>query len=35
MNRAMSMAYACLTGASMKIIENHDGELGKAADEFF
>ncbi len=35
MNRAMSMAYACLTGASVKIIENHDGGLGKAAKEFF
>ncbi len=35
MNRAMSMAYACLTGASVKIIENHDGELGKAAEVFF
>lgn len=35
MNRVMSMAYACLTGASVKIIENHDGELGKAAEEFF
>ncbi len=35
MNRAMSMAYACLTGASVKIIENHDGALSKAAKEFF
>jgi len=35
MNRVMSMAYACLTGASVKIIENHDGELEKAAEEFF
>ncbi len=35
MNRAMSMAYACLTGASVKIIENHDGALSKAASEFF
>jgi adenylate kinase len=35
MNRAMSMAYACLTGVSVKIIENHDGELGKAAEGFF
>lgn len=35
MNRAMSMAYASLTGASVKIIENHDGALGKAAKEFF
>lgn len=35
MNRAMSMAYACLTGASVKIIKNHDGALNKAAAEFF
>ncbi len=35
MNRAMSMAYACLTGTSVKIIENHDGELEKAAEVFF
>ncbi|MEA2076006.1 MAG: adenylate kinase [Euryarchaeota archaeon] len=35
MNRAMSMAYACLTGASVKIIMNHDGEVEKAAKEFF
>jgi len=26
MNRAMLMAYACLTGAAVKIIMNHDGE---------
>ncbi len=35
MNRAMSMAYACLTGASVKIIVNHDGEVERAAKEFF
>ncbi|MDI6885291.1 MAG: adenylate kinase [archaeon] len=35
MNRAMSMAYACLTGAPVKIIQNHDGEVEKAAKEFF
>jgi adenylate kinase len=35
MNRAMSMAYACLTGTPVKIIENHDGELEKAAEVFF
>ncbi|MCK4475306.1 MAG: adenylate kinase [Methanophagales archaeon] len=35
MNRAMSMSYSCLTGASVKIIENHDGALRKAAEEFF
>lgn len=34
MNRAMSMAYSCLTGAAVKIIGNHDGELKTAADEF-
>ncbi|MCW3132266.1 MAG: adenylate kinase [Candidatus Methanospirare jalkutatii] len=34
MNRAISMAYACLTGAPVKIIENHDGEIEKAAREF-
>jgi adenylate kinase len=35
MNRAMSMAYACLSGAPVKIIQNHDGEVEKAAKEFF
>lgn len=35
MNRAMSMAYACLTGASVKIIMNHDSEVERAAKEFF
>jgi len=35
MSRAMSMAYACLTGAAVKIIENHDGALDKAAEAFF
>ena len=35
MNRVMSMAYACLTGAAVKIIENHDGALDKASEEFF
>ncbi|MHC1635714.1 MAG: adenylate kinase [Candidatus Methanospirareceae archaeon] len=34
MNRAMAMAYACLTGAAVKIIENHDGAVDKAAEEF-
>ncbi len=34
MNRAISMAYACLTGAPVKIIENHDGALEKATTEF-
>lgn len=27
MNRATSMAYATLTGATVKILENHDGQL--------
>ena len=27
MNRAASMAYATLTGATVKIIENHDDHL--------
>ena len=27
MNRATSMAYATLTGATVKIVENHDGHL--------
>lgn len=27
MNRAVSMAYATLTGATIKILENHDGQL--------
>ncbi len=34
MNRAMSMAYSCLSGASVSIIQNHDGGLEKAANEF-
>jgi adenylate kinase len=34
MNRAMSMAYACLSGAPVRIIPNHDGEVEKAAKEF-
>lgn len=35
MNRTMSMAYSCLSGAPVKIIKNHDGEVEKAAKEFF
>jgi adenylate kinase len=27
MNRSVSMAYAALTGATVKIIENHNDEL--------
>ncbi len=34
MNRVMSMAYACLTGAAVKIIRNHTGKLHEAAAEF-
>jgi adenylate kinase len=34
MNRAMSMVYAGLTGAAVKIIQNHNDALEKAADEF-
>jgi adenylate kinase len=33
MNRAASMAYAVLTGATVKIIENHDNKLDEAVDE--
>ncbi|ADP77675.1 Adenylate kinase [Methanothermus fervidus DSM 2088] len=33
MNRAAAMAYAVLTGASVKIIENHDEKLDEAVNE--
>jgi adenylate kinase len=33
MNRAASMAYAVLTGATVKIIENHDNRLDEAVEE--
>jgi len=33
MNRAASMAYAVLTGATVKIIENHDNRVDEAVDE--
>jgi adenylate kinase len=33
MNRAASMAYAVLTGATVKIIENHDSRLDEAVEE--
>jgi adenylate kinase len=33
MNRAASMAYAVLTGATVKIIENHDNKVDEAVDE--
>lgn len=34
MNRAVSMTYACLTGAAVKIIKNHNNGLREAAEEF-
>jgi adenylate kinase len=33
MNRAASMAYAVLTGATVKIIENHDDRLDESVEE--
>ncbi len=33
MNRAASMAYAVLTGATVKIIENHDNQVDEAVNE--
>lgn len=33
MNRAVSMAYAALTGATVQIIENHDNRLGESVKE--
>lgn len=33
MNRAAAMAYSMYTGAAVKVIKNHDGELEKAATE--
>lgn len=33
MNKAMAMAYAMYTGATVKIIGNHDGKLEEAAQE--
>lgn len=33
MNRAVSMAYAALTGATVKIIENHDNLLQDSVEE--
>ena len=33
MNRAASMAYAVITGATVKIIENHDNRVDEAVDE--
>ncbi|OPY26737.1 MAG: Adenylate kinase [Methanobacterium sp. PtaU1.Bin242] len=32
MNRAVSMAYAALTGATVQIIENHDNRLDESVD---
>jgi adenylate kinase len=33
MNRAASMTYAVLTGATVKIIENHDNRLDEAVED--
>ncbi len=33
MNRAASMAYAVLTGATVQIIENHDNQLENSVVE--
>jgi adenylate kinase len=33
-NRATAMTYATITGATVKILENHDGELDKIISEF-
>ncbi|WP_456481709.1 adenylate kinase [Methanopyrus sp.] len=33
-NRMAAMAYAAMTGATVKIIENHDGRLEEAVREF-
>ena len=33
MNRAASMAYATLTGATVKIIANHDNHLEKTVSK--
>lgn len=33
MNRAVSMAYAALTGATVQIIKNHDNQLDKSVEE--
>lgn len=33
MNRAASMAYAVLTGATVKIIKNHDNKLDESVEE--
>ncbi len=33
MNRAIATAYAMITGATVKIIENHDGKLEEAVQE--
>ncbi|MDH7507642.1 MAG: adenylate kinase, partial [Candidatus Thermoplasmatota archaeon] len=33
MNRSVSMAYAALTGATVKIIQNHDDQLDETVQE--
>lgn len=35
MNRAASMAYATLTGATVKILENHNDQLDVIVDKLF
>jgi len=35
MNRAAAMAYATLTGATVKILENHDNQLDVIVDKLF
>ncbi|RLF33579.1 MAG: adenylate kinase, partial [Thermoplasmata archaeon] len=32
-NRSIAMAYAALTGATVKIVSNHDNALEKAVEE--
>jgi adenylate kinase len=32
-NRSASMAYSALTGATVKILKNHDGQLDKIIDQ--
>ena len=33
MNRAIAMAYSAITGASVKIINNHDNAIDEAIKE--
>ena len=34
LNRAIATAYAMITGATIKIVENHDGKLDEAVEDF-